>query len=92
MILWDVNGMLMYDILQKLVLWYRSGPPYFEPTLHSNAPIVTTPLWGKCEDETRTPKSGNLEFSRTLATSELDCKGQNTLPRCYLYRWKGLEV
>jgi hypothetical protein len=22
--------------------------------------IVATPLWGKCEDETHTPKSGNL--------------------------------
>jgi hypothetical protein len=40
MILWDVNGMLMYDILQKLVLRYRSGPPYLAPTLHSNAPIL----------------------------------------------------
>ncbi len=41
---------------------------------------VTTPLWGKCEDETHTPKSGNLESSGTPATLELDCRGQNTSP------------
>jgi hypothetical protein len=39
---------------------------------------ITTPLWGKCEDETHTPKSGNLESSGTPKNSELDCKGQNT--------------
>jgi hypothetical protein len=41
---------------------------------------VTTPLWGKCEDETHTPESGNLESSGTPITSELDYKGQNTSP------------
>ncbi len=46
---------------------------------------VVTPLWGKCEDETHTPKSGNLESSGTLITSELDCKVQNTLPWGVLY-------
>jgi len=35
---------------------------------------------GKCEDETHTPKSGNLESSRTLATSEFDSKRKNTSP------------
>jgi hypothetical protein len=35
---------------------------------------VTTPLWGKCEDETHTPESENLESSGTPATSELDCR------------------
>jgi hypothetical protein len=35
---------------------------------------VATPLWGKCEDETRTPKIGNLESSGTLETLELDCR------------------
>jgi len=34
--------------------------------------IVATPLRGKCEDETHTPKSGNLESSKTSETSELD--------------------
>jgi hypothetical protein len=38
--------------------------------------IVTTPLWAKCEGETHTPKSGKLESSGTLETSELDCRGQ----------------
>jgi hypothetical protein len=41
--------------------------------------VVTTPLWAKCEDETHTPKSGNLESSGTPKNSELDCRGQNTL-------------
>jgi len=41
---------------------------------------AATPLWGKCEDETHTPKSENLESSGTPATSELDNRGQNTSP------------
>jgi hypothetical protein len=40
--------------------------------------FVATPLWGKCEDETHTPKSGNLKSSGTLKNLELDFKGQNT--------------
>jgi hypothetical protein len=39
---------------------------------------VATPLWAKCEDETHTPKSGNLESSGTPENSKLDCRGQNT--------------
>jgi hypothetical protein len=39
---------------------------------------VATPLWGKCEDETHTPKSGNLESFGTPKNSEFDCRGQNT--------------
>ncbi len=46
---------------------------------------VATPLWSKCEDETHTSKSGNLESSRTLATSELNSKVQNTSPWSVLY-------
>jgi hypothetical protein len=42
--------------------------------------FVATPLWGKCEDETCTPKSGKLGSSEIPATSELNCRGQNTLP------------
>ncbi len=38
--------------------------------------FVATPLWAKCEDETRTPKSGNLESFGTLEDSELSCRGQ----------------
>ncbi len=33
-------------------------------------PYVATPFWAKCEDETHTPKSGNLESSGTLKNSE----------------------
>jgi hypothetical protein len=46
---------------------------------------VATPLWGKCEDETHTPKSGNLKSSETPTTSELDCRGENTSPWGVLY-------
>jgi len=46
---------------------------------------VATPLWAKCEDETHTPKSGNLECSGTLENSELDYRGQNTLHWGVLY-------
>jgi hypothetical protein len=40
--------------------------------------IVATPLWGKCEDEIHTPKSGKLESFGTPKNSELDCRGKNT--------------
>jgi hypothetical protein len=40
--------------------------------------IVATPLWVKCEDETHTPKGGNLESFGTPKNLELDYKGQNT--------------
>ncbi len=51
----------------------------------SNKGTVATPLWAKCEDETHTPKSGNLGSSGTPENSELDCKGQNTLYWGVLY-------
>jgi hypothetical protein len=47
--------------------------------------VVATPLWGKCEDDTHTPKSGNWESSGTLAILELDRRSQNTLPWGVLY-------
>jgi len=40
--------------------------------------VVATPLWAKCEDETHTPKSGNLESFGTPAISELDSRGKKT--------------
>jgi hypothetical protein len=40
--------------------------------------FVATPLWVKCEDETHTPKSGNLESSGTPENSELEFRVQNT--------------
>jgi hypothetical protein len=46
---------------------------------------VATPLWGKCEDETHTPKSGNLESFGTLKNLKLDCMGQNTSHGGVLY-------
>ncbi len=47
---------------------------------NTNMDAVATPLWGKCEDETHTPKSGNLESSGTPAISEFDSRRQNTSP------------
>jgi len=47
--------------------------------------LVATPLWGKCEDETHTPKRGNLESSGTPANSKLDIRGKKTLPWGVLY-------
>jgi hypothetical protein len=54
--------------------------------------FVATPLWGKCEDEIHTPKSGNLESFGTPENSELDCKGQKTSHWSVLYTvGKGLK-
>jgi hypothetical protein len=61
-------------IAMKRIFWYLQG------TLH-----VATPFWVKCEDETHTPKSGNLESSETPENSELDCRSQNTLHWGVLY-------
>jgi len=46
---------------------------------------VATPLWAKWENATPTPKSGNLESSRTPENSEDDLKGQISSPWCVLY-------
>jgi hypothetical protein len=40
--------------------------------------IVTTPLWGECEDETHTPEMGTWVSVGTPETSKFDCRGQNT--------------
>jgi len=40
---------------------------------------VATLLWVKCEDETPTPKVGDLESSETPECLEFDNGGQNTL-------------
>jgi len=40
--------------------------------------VVATPLWVKWEDETPTPKVGDLESSGTPECLEFDSKGQNT--------------
>jgi hypothetical protein len=55
----------------KHKLWPKEGS---KVKLH-----VATPLWVKCEDEIHTPKSGNLESSKTPENSELEFRGQNTL-------------
>ncbi len=64
-------------IMGKLRVQLGLSKPKLAPY---NLHIIATPLWGKCEDETRTPKSGNLQSFETPKTSEFNCKGQNTLP------------
>jgi hypothetical protein len=56
----------------------------FEILICFNSPVAAA-LWSKCEDETHTPKSGNLESSGIPTTLELDCKGQNTSPWGVIY-------
>jgi hypothetical protein len=42
--------------------------------------ICRNPTLAKCEDETHTPKVGDLESSGTPKSLELDSKGKNTSP------------
>jgi len=46
---------------------------------------VATPPWGKCEEETHSPKSGNWKSPGTPTTSEFDSRRQNTSPWGVLY-------
>jgi hypothetical protein len=48
---------------------FRNGVYYIE---------CRNPTLAKCEDETHTPKVGDLESSETPKNLELDCGGQNT--------------
>jgi hypothetical protein len=41
--------------------------------------LCRNPTLAKCEDETHTPKVGDLGSSGTPKNSELDFRGQNTL-------------
>jgi hypothetical protein len=53
---------------------------------------VATPLWGKCEVATHTPKNGTWESFGTPEDSEHDCRGQNTLHQGVFYTvGKGLK-
>jgi len=51
--------------------------------MHSSTPNLPchNPTLRKCEDETHTREIGTWESSRTLKTSEFDCRGQNTSHR-----------
>jgi hypothetical protein len=61
-----------------LNLWWSALKVSCKLCMHI-LPFVATPLWAKCEGEAHTPKSGNLESSRTPKNLELELKGQNTL-------------
>jgi hypothetical protein len=56
-------------------------------TAHLHAHFCRNPTLVKCEDETHTPKVGDLESSGTPENSELDCRGLNTLHLGVLH-WK----
>jgi hypothetical protein len=49
-------------------------------TLNITCPICRNPTLAKCEDETHTPKVGDLESSGAPEFLEFDSKGQNTSP------------
>jgi hypothetical protein len=54
-----------------------SAPP---PMLYPTQEQCRNPTLTKCEDETHTPKVGDLESSGTPECLEFDSKGQNTSP------------
>jgi hypothetical protein len=51
----------------QILMWRVGGGMMLQPHLGV-----------KCEDETHTPKSGNLESFGTLENSELEFRSQNT--------------
>jgi len=55
---------------------YECLEPWLEKK--KNTKFVATPLWAKCEDETHTPKVGDLEPSGTPECLEFNSRGQNT--------------
>ncbi len=74
------------ELVDRLVwLTWRVKIQNSEHTLRHLPPPITTPLWAKCEGEAHTPKSGNLESSRTPENVELEFRGQNTLHWGVLY-------
>jgi hypothetical protein len=47
--------------------------------------FVATLILEECENDTHIPEMGTWESTETPKTSELDCKGQNTLHWDVLY-------
>jgi hypothetical protein len=66
-----------YSSIEELTIDHLEAGKMKEK-LSFGAHHVATPLSVKCEDETDTPKSGNLESSGTPKNSELEFRGQNT--------------
>jgi hypothetical protein len=73
---------MFVDLVKKNYNWFLI---LTNLNMQLDTQAVVISLWGKCEDETHTPKSGNLESFGTPKNSELDCKGQNTLYWGVLY-------
>jgi len=61
-----------------LLIWTSKTQVMAKRKVESQTANVATPLWGKCEDETCTPKSENLESSEIPKILKLNCRGQNT--------------
>ncbi len=62
-------------------------PPTHPPSTYMccTSTCVATPLWGKCEVATHTPKNGTWESSRTPKNLEHDYMGQNNSHWSVLY-------
>jgi hypothetical protein len=65
---WHILDVLMSLVQQQTCMMFPRVNVASSNGMEDVDATVTTPLWGKCEDL----KSGNLESSRTPATSELD--------------------
>jgi len=61
-----------------LVKIYEAGQVSHDIPHTIFAPNYRNPTLAKCEDETHTPKVGDLESFRTLEPLELNSRGQNT--------------
>jgi len=62
-------------IVTPIVTYHLKLQGFF---IHGLVISVATPLWGKCEVATHTPKNGIWKSSRIFENSEHNCKGQNT--------------
>jgi hypothetical protein len=68
------------NLLWSLAIEYSTFPNMHNQE-RGRGIIMSQPHFeSKCEKETHTPKSENLESSGTPATLKLDSKGKNTLP------------
>jgi hypothetical protein len=68
------------NLLWSLAIEYSTFPNMHNQE-RGRGIIMSQPHFeSKCEEETHTPKSENLESSGTPTTLKLDSKGKNTLP------------
>jgi hypothetical protein len=75
---WGVIRCLKTKVVPIKIINVVRGPKKQQFQLYCKK-ICRNPTLAKCEDETHTPKVGDLESSGTPENSKLDCRGQNTL-------------